>query len=88
VIASEQVLVCPTCQQGDWTNDLDRCPGCGSVRLSKALGIVRCSGCGWSAESEPGPAAPRQGDAGGLTGDVAAALDRVLGKLPDPAADR
>ena len=58
VIASEQVLICPTCQQEHGAAGLDTCPHCGSARLSKALGIVRCSACGWSGDYD-GSAADR-----------------------------
>jgi hypothetical protein len=42
------VLVCPTCQSGrpDWTSRFDRCPECGSTRLSVTLGELICRECG------------------------------------------
>lgn len=48
MIAREQVLVCPDCQQGDpmWVEPLDRCPSCGSSRLKMMLGSVVCRACG------------------------------------------
>ncbi len=84
VLGGEQVLVCPDCQrESGWQSGLDHCPECGGVRLSKALGIVRCSACGWSGDSPAGetPAAAAGDDR--LATEVAAALDRVL-RAPDP----
>ena len=88
MIASEQVLICPQCQQGDWTAELDRCPVCDGVRLSKALGIVRCSACGWTGDAEVRTPASTGEERGRLQDEVAAALDRVLRKPPDPGTDR
>lgn len=52
VRGDRQVLICPECQSGrDWTSDLDRCPGCGSVRLVRRLGDVECRDCGQVRES-------------------------------------
>ncbi len=52
VVAGEQVLVCPDCQQRrpDWTEAAEACPDCGSKRLMKALGDRVCRACGhqWS----------------------------------------
>ncbi len=79
VLGGEQVLVCPECQsRSQWQAGFDRCPECDGIRLSKALGVVRCSACGWSGEL---PAAAAPGDVAGdasLAGEVRAALDRVL----------
>jgi ribosomal protein L37AE/L43A len=78
VLGGEQVLVCPDCQrQSGWQSGLDHCPECDGIRLSKALGIVRCSACGWSGELPAAATPPAAGDAG-LADDVQAALDRVL----------
>jgi hypothetical protein len=107
-----QVLICPQCQSGrDWASDLDRCPGCGSVRLVRRLGEVECRDCGQVRESAGTPAADATAAAGArapagraagegtaaedpaatgdsaatedsaaaLAGEVARALDRVLG---------
>ena len=64
VLGGEQVLVCPDCQrESGWQAGLDRCPECDGVRLSKALGVVRCSACGWSGELPA--AAPPRSAAGG-----------------------
>jgi hypothetical protein len=78
VLGGEQVLICPDCQlRPDWQSELDRCPECDGIRLSKALGIVRCSACGWSGELPAAPPPPAPGD-GRLADEVQAALDRVL----------
>lgn len=84
VLAGEQVLVCPECQRRpDWHAGFESCPECGGARLSKALGVVRCSACGWSGEL-PAGTAPVEGAAdAGLAGEVRAALDRVL-RAPEP----
>lgn len=48
VRGGRQVLVCPRCQaeRTDWPAQLDRCPSCGSTRLSVTLGEVTCRSCG------------------------------------------
>jgi len=74
VVADEQVLVCPTCQQThDWIADLDRCAACGSTMLVRALGETRCRECGWTktAVADVETAAD-----GSLAADVEAALRR------------
>lgn len=69
----EQVLVCPSCQQvHDWIADLDRCTGCGSTMLVRALGETRCRQCGWS---KPAAGVASAGD-GALAADVEEALRR------------
>jgi len=86
VRGDSQVLVCPQCQSGrDWASDLDRCRGCGSVRLVRRLGEAECRDCGLI---QP-PTVPAETAGGGehvtATGDgdlateVARALERVLG---------
>ena len=83
VLGGEQVLVCPDCQrQSGWQSALDRCPHCEGVRLSKALGVVTCSACGWSGELPAAAAAAASSD-DALAADVQAALERVL-RAPDP----
>jgi hypothetical protein len=73
------VLVCPQCQRDSgWQTGLDRCPECDSVRLSKALGVVRCSACRWSGELPAAEASGVVAADGVLAGEVRAALDRVL----------
>lgn len=49
VIDGRQILVCPSCQAGDptWVESLDRCPSCGSTRLSMVMGSVSCRECGY-----------------------------------------
>jgi hypothetical protein len=94
VVDGEQVLVCPACQRRpDWVSGLDRCAGCGSVRLVKALGAVLCRDCGSRAEPAPAGTADGAGSAGAvavteagrpagpdrdLSAEVDAALARVL----------
>jgi hypothetical protein len=52
VVAGQQVLVCPACQNvPDVAQLFDRCERCGSTHLAKALGAVHCRDCG--AESWP-----------------------------------
>ncbi|WP_250282188.1 MULTISPECIES: hypothetical protein [unclassified Frankia] len=47
VVAGEQVLFCPQCQQTvGWSQTLDRCGNCGSTHLAKALGLISCQDCG------------------------------------------
>jgi hypothetical protein len=77
VIADEQVLVCPDCQQQhDWVADLDRCDSCGSTMLLRALGETRCRECSWTRQVAP---AGKGGD-GSLSDEVAAALARRFGR--------
>jgi ribosomal protein L37AE/L43A len=80
VRADEQVLVCPDCQRtGEWTAEVDHCPGCGSHALRRALGTTSCRACGWSADQSA--AATRSAVAGhdsSLAEEVAAAVDRML----------
>jgi hypothetical protein len=78
VIADEQVLVCPDCQQRhDWVSDLDRCGSCGSTMLVRALGQTRCRRCEWTKEARRDEAGA--GD-GSLSLDVEAALRRRFGR--------
>jgi hypothetical protein len=84
VVAGQQVLVCPDCQIVGWTDGLDRCASCGSTVLVKRLGEVTCRQCGRagapvaaeSAGDERTDAAAREA----LAAEVAAALDRLLGR--------
>ena len=90
VRAGEQVLVCPDCQQvHDWSADLQHCPDCGSVRLSRALGVTRCGDCGntWDdtrdesgdeALQQPGPGTDVGSAVTRLQQEVDAAIDRLL----------
>ena len=86
VVAGEQVLVCPDCQVEGWTDALDRCRSCGSTVLVKRLGEVTCRSCGATGPDVAVPAAaapsarPPQASRDELARDVAAALDRVLGR--------
>lgn len=74
-----QVLVCPDCQQAhEWARELDRCDGCGSTRLSRALGETRCAECGLVvADAAPPPSRPAPPRP--LADDVSAALRKVFG---------
>lgn len=79
-----QVLICPDCQRSGEL-DLDTCGGCGSSSLICRLGEVECRSCGavrlaarHTAGAHPAPADRRT--APGLAEEVAAALDRVLGR--------
>jgi hypothetical protein len=79
VSGGEQVLICPACQGEDgWQAELDRCPSCDGVRLSKTLGVLRCGGCGWVGEASVAPGAATPADRG-LAADVNAALGRLFG---------
>jgi hypothetical protein len=55
VVNGEQVLLCPDCQRDDpaWTDRIDKCPRCGSTRLSVVMGSCLCRGCGndWPARA-------------------------------------
>jgi uncharacterized Zn finger protein len=47
------VLVCPACQDGNWTADLQSCAKCGTVHLIRRLGQVECLDCGLVHEPAP-----------------------------------
>ncbi|GAB2928791.1 hypothetical protein GCM10027203_30980 [Nonomuraea fastidiosa] len=77
-----QVLICPDCQRLH-DLDLDSCATCGSTALFCRLGEVECRGCGavWMARSSAGPIDPAAVAAPpGLSAEVEAALNRVLGR--------
>jgi predicted amidophosphoribosyltransferase len=81
VQGGQQVLVCPDCQRdGTWVSEMDSCPRCGSTQLVRRLGETVCRSCGEVVAAEPASAAPQGGGAPGLSDDVSAALDRVLGR--------
>lgn len=78
-----QVLICPDCQRsGDL--DLDTCHSCGSTALICRLGEIECRSCGAVrlAAGRSCSAPPRPTGVPGLSEEVAAALDRVLGRTP------
>jgi uncharacterized Zn finger protein (UPF0148 family) len=83
-----QVLICPQCQSGrDWASDLDRCPGCGSVRLVRRLGEVECRDCGQVRESAGTPTADATAAAGARAPASRAAGEGTAGTAAeDPAA--
>ncbi len=81
VIAAEQVLVCPDCQQvHDWVADLDRCPQCSSTALIRVLGVTNCKACGAedvAPVSGTAKAAATENDQAALADEVSRALDRL-----------
>jgi hypothetical protein len=88
VVAGEQVLVCPDCQVPGWTDGLDACDGCGSTMLVKQLGVVSCRACGREQAGPRGDGVRREPPPdGALPDEVAAALERVLGRPPGGAPD-
>ena len=81
---ARQVLVCPDCTRDpSWTEALARCETCGSTALLVRLGEVVCRSCG-GAGAVPGSRSPARSGApdpvAALRDDVAAAVDRVLGR--------
>lgn len=83
VRADHQVLICPDCQG---LADLDLCSACGSAALICRLGEIECRDCGHVRAAER-PAEPTETKAAqpgqsGLSEEVAAALNRVLNRLP------
>lgn len=81
---ARQVLVCPDCARDpSWTETLARCETCGSTALLVRLGEVVCRQCGGS-RAVAGPLTPTAAEptaaATSLRDDVAAAVDRVLGR--------
>ncbi|MFB9723852.1 hypothetical protein [Planobispora longispora] len=80
-----QVLVCPDCQR--MTDlDLDACATCGSTALICRLGEVECRSCGEVRLAGHRPDCPARPEGPeGLADEVAAALDRVLGRLTSHA---
>jgi hypothetical protein len=84
-----QVLICPDCQRLHGL-DLEACEGCGSTTLICRLGEVECRSCGVVRParsdslvgSEMGPHSGPSTPSGlsGLSAEVEAALNRVLGR--------
>ncbi|WP_239115095.1 hypothetical protein [Planotetraspora kaengkrachanensis] len=78
-------MICPDCQRAR-DLDLDACPSCGSTSLIRRLGEVECRSCGSVRQArpdEPNVASANPAkftSAPGLPAEVAAALDRVLGR--------
>lgn len=89
VRADRQVLICPGCQAaGDWSDGLDRCPECASIRLIRRLGEVECRDCG--EVTPPGDSGIVSGPVlaevpPGLAEDVERALARVFRRVPRTA---
>ncbi|MFF5208082.1 hypothetical protein [Streptosporangium sp. NPDC000396] len=73
-----QVLICPDCQRTH-DLDLDACSSCGSVALICRLGEVECRSCGSVRLARAGEQLIVSG-APGLSDEVEAALNRVLGR--------
>ncbi|MGW0807971.1 hypothetical protein [Nonomuraea sp. NPDC002799] len=75
-----QVLICPDCQRLH-DLDLDSCATCGSTALICRLGEVECRDCGAvrMARSDA-PLAETVAPPPGLSAEVEAALNRVLGR--------
>ena len=48
VVGTEQVLLCPECQQldPDWKGLGERCPECDSPRLVVVMDAIVCKACG------------------------------------------
>jgi hypothetical protein len=79
-----QVLICPDCQ-GRHDLTLDTCAGCGSVALICRLGEVECRSCGAVRVAKAGARVDQgallaSGSPPGLSAEVEAALNRVLGR--------
>ncbi|MDF5755428.1 hypothetical protein [Spongiactinospora sp. TRM90649] len=80
VSAETQVLICPDCQ-GAQDLRLDTCETCGSTHLICRLGEVECRACGAVRPAAPPAAEPAAADPPpGLSAEVEAALNRVLGR--------
>lgn len=94
VRGAEQVLICPQCQEGsDWTAELDHCPRCGSTALVRRLGHTACRDCEAAADvfaralpvvesTSTALTLAESPDDAALAAEVAAAIDRVLGRVP------
>lgn len=75
-----QVLICPECQRSARPEtELDHCHECGSTELFCRLGEIECRTCGTVRGAAPEPAEVTP-TAAGLSVEVEAALDRVLGR--------
>src|SRR5436305_3386969 len=72
------VLVCPDCQrEHDWAADMDHCPACGSISLTRALGETTCKSCGAVVKSGDEGGEAVHESAPGLSDEVSAALERT-----------
>ncbi|MEV4009700.1 hypothetical protein AB0J35_04310 [Nonomuraea angiospora] len=78
-----QVLICPDCQRLH-DLDLDSCAACGSVALICRLGEVECRSCGdvrlARSDALAGSPISPPSSPPGLSAEVEAALNRVLGR--------
>ncbi|NRQ31112.1 hypothetical protein HII36_04580 [Nonomuraea sp. NN258] len=74
-----QVLICPDCQRLH-DLDLDTCGTCGSTTLICRLGEVECRSCGAVRMARSDALAGTVAPPPGLSAEVEAALNRVLGR--------
>ncbi|MEU7853043.1 hypothetical protein [Nonomuraea sp. NPDC049141] len=79
-----QVLICPDCQRLH-DLDLEACATCGSTTLICRLGEVECRACGSVRQARADAFVGSEAMAGsgappGLSAEVEAALNRVLGR--------
>lgn len=83
--------MCPECQVPGWTDGLDACSACRSTMLVKQLGVVSCRSCGREQDGLGDDGVRRAPvaalDDGALPDEVAAALERVLGRPPGEPLD-
>ncbi|GLW07899.1 hypothetical protein Misp01_30290 [Microtetraspora sp. NBRC 13810] len=73
-----QVLICPDCQRAH-DLELDTCASCGSIALICRLGEVECRTCGTVRQAHCSTHLPASPPPPGLSAEVEAALNRVLG---------
>jgi hypothetical protein len=75
------VLICPDCQRLPGPElDLDACRTCGSTALICRLGEVECRSCGAVRLARSGAFPGSTPPPPGLSAEVEAALNRVLGR--------
>lgn len=79
VRAETQVLICPDCQR-EHDLDLDACASCRSTALICRLGEVECRTCGAVRLAQVPMELVTSGAPPGLSAEVEAALNRVLGR--------
>ena len=81
VRVGRQVLVCPDCQEsGRWESDVDACPSCGSLALARRLGQTICTSCLAVLHHDFPPTDDWPAMDYALSRDVAAAIERTLGR--------
>jgi|SRR5437868_2030996 len=79
VRSETQVLICPDCQHSHEL-ELDTCGSCGSTALICRLGEVECRACGQVRLARAESQLVTSGAPPGLSAEVEAALNRVLGR--------